>query len=123
MSGAAGCTIDSHSSDAGTYSDVITCGPGNLAADNYKFTTGSKAKLTINKANQAISFPAISTKPIGTTFDPGASASSQLAVVYTATPSSACAIDAGKVKVVGPGQCKVTASQGGNNNWNAAPTV
>ena len=27
------------------------------------------------------------------------------------------------MKVVGPGQCKVTASQGGNNNWNAAPTV
>ncbi|HEX4720008.1 MAG TPA: PxKF domain-containing protein, partial [Thermoleophilaceae bacterium] len=47
--------------------------------------------------------------------------SSGLPVSYTAaTPASVCALDSGKVKTVGVGQCTVTASQGGNGNFNPA---
>jgi len=122
INGNAVCSIAAHPNDAGQYPDVITCAPGDLNAANYAFATGSKGKLTIGKADQTISM-SISTKTLGTTFDPGATASSGLPVSYAAAPASVCVIDSGNVKTVGVGQCKVTASQGGNGNFNAAPSV
>jgi hypothetical protein len=48
ITGSASCEIASHSPNAGTYTGVITCGPGTLASTNYAFVTGNAADLTIN---------------------------------------------------------------------------
>ena len=43
ITGTASCNIASHSENAGTYADVITCVPGTLTSANYSFQTGSRA--------------------------------------------------------------------------------
>ena len=55
--------------------------------------------------------------------DPGATASSGLAVTYAAGPSTVCTIVAGKVHLVGVGSCSITASQAGNTTFAPAPDV
>src|SRR6185436_17615397 len=79
---------------------------------------------TINKADQTITFVALADKTFGDgEFDPGATASSGLAVSYATGATDQCMIVSGKVHITGAGSCTVTASQGGNGNYNAAPDV
>jgi uncharacterized cupin superfamily protein len=80
--------------------------------------------FTIAKANQTITFAAIADKTFGDAdFDPGATASSGLAVSYSTGAGDNCSIVSGKVHITGAGSCTVTASQAGNPNYNAAPSV
>ena len=39
---------------AGTYTNVISCTAGTLAADNYSFATGTPANFTINKKQLSV---------------------------------------------------------------------
>lgn len=79
------------------------------------------ANLTINKANQTITFPALANKTTNDDdFDAGATASSGLAVSYTSSNSSVATIVGGKIHIVGVGTSTITAKQGGNTNFNAA---
>jgi hypothetical protein len=74
------------------------------------------------KADQSITFNSISDRTYGAAdFDPGATASSRLAVSYTADGD--CSIVNSKVHVISVGSCTVTASQGGDSNYSAAPSV
>jgi hypothetical protein len=76
--------------------------------------------LTVSKANQVITFPEIITKNLGSAdFDPGAVSSSNLPVSY----SSGAAIVDGKLHLISAGSYIVTASQAGDNNYNAATSV
>ncbi len=76
------------------------------------------------KFNQAITFDAPTDKTItDADFDPGASSSSGLPVSYSSQTPSVCQIVNGKVDVTAVGDCTVTASQGGNGDYNAAPSV
>ena len=50
ITGTASCSYGAHSENAGSYPNVITCGPGSLATGNYTFQTGTKGDLTINQA-------------------------------------------------------------------------
>jgi hypothetical protein len=75
-----------------------------------------------NRLEQTITFPAIADKVYGTAdFAPGATASSGLAVSYTAT--GPCTIVSGKVHLTGVGTCEVTASQAGNVQYLPATDV
>jgi hypothetical protein len=79
---------------------------------------------TINKANQTITFTVPTGKTFGDAdFDPGATASSGLAVSYSSTTLGVCTIVSGKVHIVAAGSCSVTAAQAGDNNYNAATSV
>jgi hypothetical protein len=104
--------------DAGTYA----IRPSGKTSDDYTFTYKA-GTYTIAKAGQTISFA----NPGGKTyldpdFDPGASASSGLSVSYSALGN--CSIAAGpKIHLTGAGSCTITASQPGNNNYNAAADV
>jgi hypothetical protein len=104
--------------DAGTYA----IRPSGKTSDDYTFTYKA-GTYTIDKAGQTISFA----NPGGKTyldpdFDPGASASSGLSVSYSALGN--CSIVAGpKIHLTGAGSCTITASQAGNNNYNAAADV
>jgi hypothetical protein len=77
----------------------------------------------INPADQTISFTNPGTQTYGEPdFSPGATASSDLAVSYSAIGN--CSITAGEmVEIDGAGSCTVTASQAGDADYNAATDV
>lgn len=79
--------------------------------------------LSTTKASQSITFGALDSKVYGDPdFSLSASASSGLSVSFVATGS--CTIVAGpSVHLQGTGQCAITASQGGNETYNAAADV
>lgn len=87
---------------------------------NYTNQTAT-VNLTVIKANQTITFPAIATKSVGDPdFNPGAIASSGLPVTYTSSDTSVATTSGGLIQVVGGGSSTITASQAGNTNFNPA---
>jgi hypothetical protein len=123
LSAAGPCTVDGTAltiTGAGTCT-VTATQPGN---GNFNAATQATATLNVSKANQTISFPAISTKTFGgAAFALNATATSPLAVSYVASPSSVCTVTGGTVTITGAGQCTVTAKQAGNDNYNSAADV
>jgi hypothetical protein len=90
--------------------------------DNYNAAPQVTQSVTAQKADQSISFSALSDRTYGDAdFDPGATASSGNAVSYST--SGSCSIVGADVHLTGAGSCTVTAHQGGDANFNAAPTV
>nr|WP_281371626.1 PxKF domain-containing protein [Petropleomorpha daqingensis] len=77
----------------------------------------------ITKADQTISFAALPDKTFGDgAFTVSASASSGLPVTFAVTGACSLGSD-GTVTLTGAGDCTVTASQTGNDQFNAAPVV
>jgi gliding motility-associated-like protein len=80
--------------------------------------------LTVSKANQAITFPALPVKNIGDAdFIPGATSGSGLAVTYSSDNTDVATIINGKIHIAGGGNAIITASQAGNTNYNPATDV
>ena len=80
--------------------------------------------FTVAQASQTIAFGALSEVAYGAAaFGIGATASSGLAVSFTAGPAGVCGILGSTVTVAGVGTCTVTASQAGNGNYQAAAEV
>lgn len=93
---------------------------------NYSLTQPTGLTATISKADQTITFNAItaSIEVGGSAFALGATATSSLPVSYSATPTGRITIDAnGNATPVAAGNVEITASQAGNNNYNAATSV
>ena len=104
----------------GAGSCTVTAGQSGDA--NFNAAPSIARTFAIAKASQTIAFPAIADSVVGATdFDPGATASSGLAVTYGV--SGPCSIVGGKVHIENVGKCTVTASQPGNSNYNAAADV
>ncbi|HVS99472.1 MAG TPA: hypothetical protein VHE08_03070 [Solirubrobacterales bacterium] len=77
-----------------------------------------------NKAGQTITFTAPSSRTLGDPdFDPGATASSGLPVVYASRSASVCTIVSGKVHMIAVGTCEITAEQPGDAEYEAAAPV
>ena len=75
-----------------------------------------------SKQDQTIAFTAPASLAYGDAdVDPGATASSGLPVSYASSTPAVCTIVSAKIHVVAAGACTVTASQGGNTSYNAAP--
>ncbi|HEY3319235.1 MAG TPA: MBG domain-containing protein [Planctomycetota bacterium] len=80
--------------------------------------------FAVNKAAQTITFGALASKTYGDADgDPGATASSSLAVTYASTDTSVATIVGGKIHVVSPGTATIIASQSGNGVYAAADDV
>jgi hypothetical protein len=109
-------TTATKTSDVGVYPIVVTVGSN----PNYAVVP-TDGTLTIVKATQQITFPAIGPKNYGDVFTVSASASSGLAVTFAA--SGSCSVAGAVVTVNAVGSCTVIASQAGNNNYLAAPNV
>ncbi|OJJ19189.1 hypothetical protein BKI52_20470 [marine bacterium AO1-C] len=138
MGGASGNAITYTSSDAsvatisGNTVTIVGAGTTTITASqagdaNYNAATNVSQTLTINKANQTITFDlgANTTKIVGdAAFDltatGGASGST---VTYTSSNTAVATISGSTVTIVGPGTATITASQAGNNNYNAATDV
>jgi gliding motility-associated-like protein len=80
--------------------------------------------LTVNKANQSISYnPLPGLKYGDTDIDPGATASSGLKITYSSDNPGIASIISGVIHITGAGSAVITASQSGNKNYNAAPDI
>lgn len=79
---------------------------------------------TLNKADQAISFDALSDKfDNDPAFAVSAAASSGLVVVFGSQTPTICTVAGTTVTIVTTGVCSVSADQAGNANYNVAPQV
>ena len=131
VTGSADCSRSNPAvDDAGTYPDVISCDPDSLAAANYLFVTGGSADFAINAANQTIDFTQPTTPATyGENFSVNPTASSGLPVSLSA--SGGCSVTTLTPPLVGwdvtmtssTVDCVLTASQGGNGNYNPATNV
>jgi hypothetical protein len=86
--------------------------------------TSTERRLTVNKANQSITFETIEAKYVGDkSFDLSATASSGLDIVYISSDEKVATVSGKTVTIVGTGITTITASQSGNTNYNAAANV
>ncbi|RVT71973.1 hypothetical protein EOD40_16260 [Flavobacterium sufflavum] len=94
------------------------------AGDNVYAAAPSQTQvLTVVKQAQTISFAAIGTKTIGDAdFNPSATASSGLAVIYTSSDESVASIVNGNIHILAAGTATITATQAGDNIYAAAPS-
>lgn len=108
---------------------IIGAGTVNIYAtqsgnDYYAAAIPVAQALTIGKASQNISFPALQDKIFGEPpFVPSATASSGLNVEYSSNNPDVAIIVDGKVFINGVGTAQITAIQGGNKNYLPASTV
>lgn len=112
-------TVAESGSDVGTYSVEISGG----ADDDYSFT-GVSGTLTVNQASQMITFSKLKDMVIGDeVFDLTATTSSGLSVTYVSSDETVATISGSNVTIVGVGETSITASQAGNDNYEAAADV
>ncbi|WP_139786763.1 choice-of-anchor Q domain-containing protein, partial [Desulfamplus magnetovallimortis] len=92
--------------------------------DNYNAAPEVIQTLTVNKADQTITFDALAAKNFGDAdFNLTATASSGLAVSFSISDTNVATIAGTTVTIVGAGTANITASQAGDDNYNAAPEV
>nr|WP_315148616.1 chondroitinase-B domain-containing protein [uncultured Flavobacterium sp.] len=108
---------------------IVGAGTASITASQagdatFNAATNVSQTLTVSKINQTITFPALSAKVVGSAdFNPGATASSGLAVSYVSSNTAVATIVSGNIHLVGAGTSTITASQAGNSNYNAASSV
>lgn len=106
-----------HIVNAGTVSIKATQ-PGN---QNFNPAPDVTQTLTINKADQIITFPPIAPVVYGVaSFNAGASSTSGLTVTYNSDNTSVAEIINDKIYIRSAGSSNITASQAGDNNFNPA---
>ncbi len=105
----------------GTIVDPNNIQPETNEANNTRATVGT---LTVGQSAQAISFGALANHTFGDApFAVSATASSGLAVSFSAGASTACTLTGNTVSIIAAGTCTLTASQAGDPNYLAAPQV
>ena len=103
--------------NAGEYSASAS-----FAGDTNHLGSSDSKNYSIVKAGQTINFGALSNKTFGDAdFTVSATASSNLAVSFGA--SGQCTVSGNTVHLTGGGSCTITASQGGNSNFNQATNI
>jgi len=96
---------------------------GGADAVNYSLVQPSLTG-TITKANQTIAFAELPSATTSTLpFSLTATSTSALAVAYSSSNPAVAIVAGNVVTIVGPGTTTITASQDGNNNFNAATPV
>lgn len=111
---------------------LISGTPTNAVTNNVSVTAqnanGTSDPATIGfaiaKGNQTITFAALPTKVVGDAdFTLSGTASSGLLVSYSSSSNSVATVTSNIVTIVGAGSTVITASQAGDDNWNAATNV
>ena len=112
-------TTATPTSNTGTYPITVSGGTDN----NYTFSY-TAGTLTITKATQSIAFASFAdvAQTVGT-FSLSATAASGLPVTFTSSDPSRVSITGSTAMVVSPGPVTITASQAGNENYEAAASV
>src|SRR5205814_6776124 len=90
--------------------------------DGGYITSSGATALTVSRADQSISFGALSNTNYGDAdFALSATSSSNLTVTFAAAGN--CSVAGSTVHMSGAGSCTITASQAGDGNYNAAVEV
>jgi hypothetical protein len=130
--GSSGCTVTSgglvHITGAAVGTDFCVISVSQDATANYLAGGPVSQSFHIAKANQTITFAALSPKLLG---DPpfvvsATGGDSGNPVTFSAGPSSICTsggTNGATITITGVGTCTVTANQAGNSNYNAAGAV
>jgi len=130
-----GLTVSYSSSDetvaqiSGTTVTIVGAGTVTITAsqvgnDTVSAATAVTQDLVINKADQTITFDALAEKnESDPDFDLTATASSGLTVSYSSSDETVAQISGTTVTIIGVGTATITASQAGNDNYNAATSV
>ena len=85
---------------------------------------GNVQSFTTPKSNQTLTFNTVPAKTVADpSFTVSPTASSGLTPTVTASPISVCSVSGFTVTINGAGTCTLTAAQGGNATYFAAPTV
>jgi len=114
---------------SGTTVTLVGTGTCTIKADQpgngtYNAATQVSQSFSITKANQTITFGALSNRALGSgPFTVSATASSGLAVTFTSTTKTKCTVSGTTVTLVATGTCTIKADQAGNTIYNAAPSV
>jgi hypothetical protein len=94
------------------------------ADENYNAASSVQQTLTVAKGTQTINFGALPSKTYGDIpFNLSATASSGLGVTYSSSESNVASISGSTVTILKAGSTTITASQSGNDNYNAATSV
>jgi hypothetical protein len=121
VAGSFAFTTPSTAPNGGTANQSVTFTPTDNA--NYNTTT-TDVGVTVYKANQTITFGALTNKTTtDLPFNLTATASSGLTVSYSSSNTSVATVVGSTVTIVGAGQTTITASQAGDGNYNAATGV
>jgi len=97
--------------------DITASQAGNA---NFNAATDVKQTLTINKADQQITFQALTAKTFGDLpFPLTASATSNLPVTFSSSDITVAKITGNTVTILSAGSVDITASQEGNTNFNS----
>jgi uncharacterized repeat protein (TIGR02543 family) len=96
-----------------------------VVTNSLNSVTSEEKTLTVSPAAQTITFAALASKTVGDSpFMLTATASSGLAVMYSSSDPAVATVDAaGLVTIVAAGTVDITASQAGNAQFAAAPSV
>lgn len=95
-----------------------------IGNSNYNTAVSKTQSLTVSKANQTITFGALSSKMIGQDdFNPGASTSSGLTVAYSSSNETVATIVNNQIHILNSGTTVITAAQTGNANFFPASSV
>jgi gliding motility-associated-like protein len=101
--------------------DITASQPGD---HNYNPAPDVTQTLIINKADQVITFPAITPVVYGVaSFSAGASSTSGLTVTYSSANTTVAEVIDGKIYIRSVGNSNIIASQAGNNNFNPAEDI
>ena len=102
---------------AGTFPFTIVA-TGTAPAATQAFT------LTVNKANQTITFGPIANQPFNASpIALSATSTSALPVTFSSSTPSVCTVSGASAAFVAAGTCNIIADQAGNANFNAAAAV
>ena len=117
-------TSPSTAPNAGTADQSVTFTPTDTT--NYNTTTAN-ASVTVNKANQTITFGSLASQTTATVIDysPGATSATSVtnAITYTSSNTLVATIVSDQIHIVGAGTTTITASQAASSNYNAAADV
>jgi uncharacterized repeat protein (TIGR03803 family) len=107
----------------GAGTTIITA--SQTGSPNYTSAQNVPQTLTVNKANQTITFGALPAKTFGDVpFTLGATgAPSGVAITYASSNAAVATVSGNVVTIVGAGTTTITASQAGSPNYNAAASV
>ncbi len=112
-------TTADESSAPGTYSIEVS----GTEATNYSITEVA-GTLTVTKANQEITFDFLDVKTTADeAFELTAVSSSGLTISYASSDETVATVNGATVTIVGPGTSTITASQSGDDHYNAAADV
>ncbi len=94
------------------------------ATQSYNAAVPVVQSLTVVKAEQQITFPALESRKVGDpSFLPGATASSGLTISYSSSKPEYAKIEDGRIIILAEGVTTITAAQSGNDKYTAAASI